>query len=65
MDITPNNYIKKNKINLEDFREKYRLEIDYIYNNYIEKMLENNELPVVDKKILYYDIIKFFYLTSI
>ena len=64
MDILPI-ISKKKKINLEEFREKYREEIDYIFNNYIMNLIEDNNLPLIDEDVLYYDIIKFFYLTSI
>ena len=63
MDIVPINYEKK--MDLESFREKYRNEIDDIFNNYIKIFIEDNNLPIIDYNILYYDFIKFFYLTSI
>lgn len=63
MDIVPVNYNKKMNINI--FREIYREEIDIIFNNYIKKFIEDNDLPIVDVQVLYYDFIKFFYITSI
>ena len=53
------------KINLENFRNEYREEIDYIFNNCIKLFIEDNNLPIVDINELYYDIIKYLYLASI
>tara|TARA_B100001094_G_C18049897_1_gene729475 strand:- start:298 stop:492 length:195 start_codon:yes stop_codon:yes gene_type:complete len=64
MDLIPTFTIKKTE-SLEYFRYKYREELDYIFNNYIREFLIDSELPIINIKTLYYDMIKYFYLTSI
>ena len=54
-----------NKLSLEEFRNEYREEIDYIFKNCIKLFIEDNNLPIVDMNELYYDIIKYLYLASI
>ena len=49
---------------LENFRETYRNEIDYIFDNYIKLLIEDNNIPIINMKTLYYDLIKYFYITS-
>ena len=62
--LIPNITLKKTET-LEDFRYKYREELDYIFNNYIRLFIIDTELPIINMKTLYYDMIKYFYLTSI
>ena len=62
--LIPNITLKKTET-LEEFRYKYREELDYIFNNYIRIFIIDSELPIINMKTLYHDMIKYFYLTSI
>ena len=64
MDIVPIVYNKK-KYNIEEFRYDYREELDFIFNNYVRPLIIDNNIPIINIRNLYYDMIKFFYLTSI
>ena len=54
-----------NKIDINEFKEMYENELNYIFNNYIKEFLEDTNLSIIDMKVLYYDLIKYFYLNSI